>query len=94
MHNILSSGSSQEELNGKLRRKLDPFLKVNKRCLEGFYPPGQGAAAICGVREIAVYPSPAQLQDSFRVPRVFRGSGSGIRNMKLRELAYVMDLPQ
>ena len=54
MHNIPSSGSVQEELNGKVRISLDSIIKVNEIFLEGCDPPGQGASEICGMREIAV----------------------------------------
>ena len=50
MHNIPSSGSVQEELNGKVIPKLDYIFKVKESCLEGCDPHGQGAAVICGVR--------------------------------------------
>ena len=42
VHNIPPSGSVQEEINGKVRRKLDSILKVNERCLEECDTPGQG----------------------------------------------------
>ena len=29
-------------------------MKVDKRCLDVCAPPGQGAAVLCGVREISV----------------------------------------
>ena len=54
IHNIPLSVSVQEELNGKVRPKLESIIKVNDRCLEVCAPPGQGAAGVCGVREIAV----------------------------------------
>ena len=72
VHNIPSSVSVQEELNLKVRHNLGSNIKVNERFLEGYAPPVQETAVVCGVRENAVYPSPAQLQDSFRVPCVFR----------------------
>ena len=44
--------------------------------------------------EIAVYPSPAQLQDSFRVPRVFLSTVWGIKKITVNELVSYMYLPQ
>ena len=61
MHNIPSSGLLQDELNGKVIRKLESILKVNERCLEGCDPPSQGVATVCDVREILVYPLPEKL---------------------------------
>ena len=46
------------------------------------------------MREIAVYPSPAQLQDSFRLPCVLRSTGWGIRKLTVNEVASAMGLPQ
>ena len=43
-------------------------------------------------REIAVYPSPAQLQYSPRVTFIFRSTVWGIRKMKLREVVSAVDL--
>ena len=54
VHNIPSSGSVQEELSGKVRRKLESIIKVNERYLEVFAPPGQGTSVVFGVREMAV----------------------------------------
>ena len=48
----------------------------------------------CGVREIAVYPSTAQLQESFRAPCVFISTGWGIRKLTVKEVASDMDNPQ
>ena len=39
-----------------------------------------------------VYPQPAHLQDSFRVPCVFRSMVWSIRNITVKELASTMDL--
>ena len=75
MNNITSPGLVQEEINGKMIRKLYSILKLNQRSLEGCAPPGKGAAAVFGLKEIEVYPSPAQLQESFRVPCAFQSTG-------------------
>ena len=94
VHNLPSSGSVQDELIGKVRRNLDSILMVNQRCLEGCDPPRQGSAAVCGVREIVVYPPPSKLQDSFRVPCVFRSMVWSIRNITVKELESTTDLTQ
>ena len=94
VHNIPSSVSVQEELNLKVRHNLGSNIKVNERFLEGYAPPVQETAVVCGVRENAVYPSPAQLQDSFRVPCVFRNMGWGIIKLTVKEVASAMDTPQ
>ena len=94
VNNIPSSGSVQEEINWKVKQKIGSIIKLNKRCLEGCAPPGQETAVICGLREIGVYLSPAQFQDSFRVPCVFRNTGWGIRKLTVKEVASAMDLPQ
>ena len=70
------------------------IIKVNYRGIEGCAPPGQETAVIYGVREIEVYLSPAQLQDSFRVPCVFINTGWGIRKLTVKEVAPAMDNPQ
>ena len=49
---------------------------------------------IYGVREIAVYPYPAQLQDIVRVPCVFRKTVWGIRKLTVKEVESAMDTPQ
>ena len=54
VHNIPSSRLFQEELNGKVRRKLESIIKVNERLLQVFAPPGQGTPVVCGVREMVV----------------------------------------
>ena len=77
-----------------MTRKLESIIKVNERCLEGCSLHGQETTVICGVREIAVYPSPAQLQDSFRVPCVFRRTVWGIRKLTVKEVASAMGPPQ
>ena len=94
IHNIQSSGLAQEEINGKVRCKLYSIIKVNNRCLYGCAPPGQGAAAVCGIKEIVVYPLPVQLQDSFRVLCLFSSTIWGIRNLTVKELESAMDKPQ
>ena len=94
VHNIPLSLLVQEELNIKVKRKLDSIIKVNERCLYGCSAPGQGDAVVCGMREIAFYPSPDQLQEIFRAPCVFLSTGWGIRKLTVKELASAMDLPQ
>ena len=94
MHSIPSSVSVKEGINEKVRRKLDSVFKVNTGCLEVCAPPRQGAAAICGAREIAVDPFPAQLQDSFRVPCIFQSTVCGKRKLTLKESSSAMYLPQ
>ena len=49
---------------------------------------------MCSVKEIGVYPSPDQLQDSFRVPYVFQSTGCGIRKLTVKELVSAIDIPQ
>ena len=41
-----------------------------------------------------VYPQPAHLQDSFRVPCVFRSTVWGIRKLTVKELVSTIDPPQ